>query len=75
MNLRLLNTNAFTKRISATVGGEISVMDARSVPKPILRVFQLRKVMVSEVQLPGNRIIQLAPICHHLPSISHEGFD
>ena len=67
MNLRLLNTYAFNKRISPTVGGEISVMDARSVLKPILRVFQLRKVMASEVQLPGNRIIQVGA---HMPSFT-----
>ena len=37
-------------------------MDARSVLRPVLRVFQLRRVMVSEVELPRKEIVQVSAL-------------
>ena len=54
-NLHLFNPWACNKRINSTIGGELSVSDARSILRPILWGFQLRRVMASEVQLPGNQ--------------------
>ncbi|KAK0508245.1 hypothetical protein JMJ35_009329 [Cladonia borealis] len=49
----------FNKWISSTVGGELSVSDARSILRPILRGFQLWRVMASEVELPGHQRVRV----------------
>ncbi len=61
-NLQLLNPWAFNKRINATSGGGLSVQAARTILRPILRVFQVRRVMATEVELPGNTKIRVGAL-------------
>ena len=60
---------ASSHSINSTAGGELSVQNARSILGPILRVFQLRRAMASQVQLPGKASRSIwgsyAPLHHH----------
>ncbi|KAK0513179.1 hypothetical protein JMJ35_004165 [Cladonia borealis] len=63
-NLPLLSPYGFTRLIHSIAGGELSVQDARSILRPILRVFQLRRVIASQVQLSGKQVVRVGA---HMP--------
>ena len=66
-NLPLLSPYGFTRLNNSTAGGEISVQDARSNFRSILRGFQLRRVMASQVQLQVSTVIRVGA---HIPRYS-----
>ena len=61
-NLYLFNPFIFNKRINSIIRGELLVSNIYNILRPILRYFQLRRVIASEVQLLGDQRIHISAL-------------